>query len=188
MDVSVTANILDDVADIAEDLRRSVQDLRRLKVVAGVLLRAIASSIPVEIKYTDRRGEGSSRVVHAYDIFESHGDPAIHAWCLQAQAYRTFKLDRIKSAFLREDLPRFERNEHGVRAKLRECERRMEAAQACAGVKTLADVEREANPINAEEYLSDVERELQEYREQKAVTLGDIDARIAEILRREGLL
>ncbi len=74
--------------------RRRV-DNDRFGVVAGALL----GDQPLQIRYQGRgRDTTSERCVHPYRLIHYRDNWYLVAWCEQAQALRTFALDRIRTA------------------------------------------------------------------------------------------
>ncbi len=68
-------------------------------IVVGVLNHAIRDRIVVELDYfTATRQELNRRLVEPYLLFRSPDGWYLEAYCLRAQAQRTFKLSRIKVA------------------------------------------------------------------------------------------
>ena len=63
----------------------------------STLQQALTNYTPVRIAYRDRSDEESTRVVEPFALLNTHDDWLLVAWCRLRQAYRMFRLDRIKT-------------------------------------------------------------------------------------------
>lgn len=101
---SATAK-LEAAADVAQGAAVVLED--DLESTLVVLTRAIADSRPVRLVYAGAsRDEVTERVVEPTDIVRHGGRSYLAAWCREAGAQRTFRLDRMRSVeTLDESLP-----------------------------------------------------------------------------------
>lgn len=67
--------------------------------------QALQQQVQVEIEYENYAGDASVRTVEPLSIFLERTYWYLKAWCTKADSLRTFRMDRIRSARLREDLP-----------------------------------------------------------------------------------
>lgn len=92
---SATAK-LEAAADIAQGAAYVLEDSLDATVIA--LTRALSEARPVRLVYAGAsRDEVTERVVEPTDIVRYAGRPYLAAWCREAGAQRTFRLDRMRS-------------------------------------------------------------------------------------------
>ena len=101
---SATAK-LEAAADVAQGAAYVLED--PLETTTTALTRAISERHPVRIVYAGAsRDEVTERVVEPSDIVRHGGRAYLAAWCREAGAQRTFRLDRMRSVeVLDETLP-----------------------------------------------------------------------------------
>ncbi len=101
---SATAK-LEGAADVAQGAAVVLED--DLESTLVVLTRAMADGRPVRLVYAGAsRDEVTERVVEPTDIVRHGGRSYLAAWCREAGAQRTFRLDRMRSVeMLDESLP-----------------------------------------------------------------------------------
>lgn len=69
-----------------------------------LLQRALMQGVAIELRYRDGQGRESARVVEPAGIFGTRSGWYLAAWCRLRQAPRAFRLDRIVSAALTDQL------------------------------------------------------------------------------------
>ena len=92
---SATAK-LEAAADVAQGAAYVLED--SLETTLAALTRAISERRPVRLVYAGAsRDEVTERVVEPTEIVRHAGRPYLAAWCREAGAQRTFRLDRMRS-------------------------------------------------------------------------------------------
>lgn len=66
--------------------------------VSAAVRDALASQRCLALHYVSATDEASHRIVDPYDLTSDGSHMYLHAWCQQAQAQRSFRLDRILTA------------------------------------------------------------------------------------------
>lgn len=98
---SATAK-LEAAADVAQGTAYVLED--SLDTTMPTLVRAIAEKRPVRLIYASAtRDEVTERVVEPAEIVRYAGRSYLAAWCREAGAQRTFRLDRMRSVDLLEE-------------------------------------------------------------------------------------
>lgn len=76
--------------------------------VAPEIMRVVREAVErervVEIDYVDRNGASSQRLVEAHGFYVSGGTWALVGWCRLRQDGRVFRLDRVRSARLTDEV------------------------------------------------------------------------------------
>jgi predicted DNA-binding transcriptional regulator YafY len=69
-----------------------------------LLQRALVQGVAIELRYRDGQGRESERVVEPAGVFGTRSGWYLAAWCRLRQAPRAFRLDRIVSATLTDEI------------------------------------------------------------------------------------